>query len=345
MSPSQSTEPGAVNRGARMKKVTPAGGSPKAAPPAPRPKVRVLPPMGVDDNEGEWITEKFHGACTCCLCVVFWPAACCPVDSRRIYVTSRGVRHERDGRKIPAHDGWHAPASILVGLVATLALCWALVHKCSTFEICTDWCKSEAMFSIANDPSNAGADFIQRWGDDVDGLKRAIQAEGLFETLGGPAQGRLELESVDVERLVDTATNVDVFVVSTLFQTPWGPPELGMRALAEAGWSVYASFAGELDREVCEDQRQRFLAAANSTNSTDGQALPAAQLELAVAPASRSWLLQCDHERVDAWFEAATAHAKLGSSPPSQGKYPSYARGLCVFGSFSDGDMQCTSMR
>ena len=96
---------------------------------------------------------------------------------------------------------------------------------------------------------------------------------------------------------------------------------------------------------MCLISSHTKVATANSTNSTDGQALPAAQLELAVAPASRSWLLQCDRERVDAWFEAATAHAKLGSSPPSQGKYPSYARGLCVFGSFSDGDMQCTSMR
>ena len=69
-----------------------------------RPPPRAMPPPGVDDNEGEWIGEKHCGCCTACLCTVFWPVACCPVDSRRIYISSRGVRFHRDGRKVSQYQ-------------------------------------------------------------------------------------------------------------------------------------------------------------------------------------------------------------------------------------------------
>jgi hypothetical protein len=348
--------------------------TPEASPPAKkrRPPPRAMPPPGVDDNEGEYVTEPHCGWCTACIYLAFWPVACCPIDRRRIYVTSRGVRYYRDGRKVPGSDGWQAPVGVLLGLLAMLLLCWVYAHKCSTFEICTDWCKSNAMFSIANDPSNSGAAFIHRWGDDVAGLKLAIESDGLFETLGAPSPGaaadaalpalpEIELESVDVQRVVDTESNVDVFVVTTLFQTEWGPPEQWFRALAANGWSVHATFSGELDLATCDQQRQRYLETdppANGTAAAEAAAAAAAAeegddslpfapsvLELQVSPASRSWELQCDGERVHAWYDEATERALLGSPPPSQGKWPSYARGLCVFGSFMDGELQCTEIR
>ena len=336
-----------------------------------RPPPRAMPPPGVDDNEGEWIGEKHCGCCTACLCTVFWPVACCPVDSRRIYISSRGVRFHRDGRKVPKHDGWQQPLAVLLGLLATLALCWLYVHRCATFEICTDWCKSEAMFSIANDPTNAGAEFVQRWGDDVVGLERAIESVGLLETLCAPsvaaahvampALPTLDLESVDVQRLVDTESNVDVFVVTTLFQTEWGPPEDWFRALTLSGWSVHATFAGELDLVACDMQRQKYLgtgppmngtaaleaaAAAAATEEDDDAAVAApSALQLQVEPATRSWSLQCDGERVDKWYDEATVRATMGSPPPTQDKWPSLKRGLCVFGTFLDGELQCTAVR
>ena len=68
-------------------------------------------------------------------------------------------------------------------------------------------------------------------------------------------------------------------------------------------------------------------------------------LELQAWPAARSWKLQCDGERVQTWYEDATQRATLGSPAPTLGKWPSYSRGLCVFGSFMDGELQCTGTR
>lgn len=329
-----------------------------------RPPPRAMPPRGVDDAEGEWASETYCGWCTACVYLVCWPVACCPVDRRRIYVTSRGVRHYRDGRKVPRWDGLPEIAAMMAGMLSTLVLCWAYVHKCSNFEICTDWCKTSAMFSIANDPSNGGASFIHRWGDDVVLLKQAIRRDGLFETLGAaiPARGdavpelpALDLESVDVKRLVDTESNVDVFVVDALFQTPWGPPDQWFRELSAAGWSVYATFSGELDLDTCKEQRRSYLSTnppANSTVARGTAVQPSSEepaglsmLELQALPAARSWKLQCDGERVQTWYEDATQRATLGSPAPTLGKWPSYSRGLCVFGSFMDGELQCTGTR
>lgn len=330
-----------------------------------RPPPRAMPPRGVEDAEGEWTSESYCGCCTACAFLVCWPVACCPVDRRRIYVTSRGVRHYRDGGKVPGWDGLPQIAAMLAGLLSTLVLCWAYVHKCSTFETCTDWCKTSAMFSIANDPSNAGAAFIHRWGDDAALLKQAIRRDGLFETLGAPSPARtdavpelleMDLEAVEVQRVVDTESNVDVFVVDTLFQTPWGPPDHWFRALSAAGWSIHATFSGELDLETCGEQRRVYLSMSPRANSTATTSRTAAQpgseeaaessmLELQVLPASRSWMLQCDAERVETWLEDAAQRAMLGSPAPTLGKWPSYSRGLCVFGSFVDGKLQCTESR
>ena len=76
-----------------------------------------------------------------------------------------------------------------------------------------------------------------------------------------------------------------------------------------------------------------------------GEAAESSMLELQVLRASRSWMLQCDAERVETWLEDATQRATLGPPALTLGKWPSYSRGLCVFGSFVDGKLQCTGSR
>ena len=161
----------------------------------------------------------------------------------------------------------------------------------------------------------------------------------------------MDLEAVEVKRVVDTESNVDVFVVDTLFQTPWGPPDHWFRALSAAGWSIHATFSGELDLETCGAQRRVFLSTNPRANSTataqpgSEEAAEPSMLELQVSPASRSWKLQCDADRVETWLADAAQRATLGSPAPTLGKWPSYSRGLCVFGSFVDGELQCTESR
>lgn len=383
---------------------------------APKPRA-AFPPPGVGDNgDGvslpaptrgfsrpqiclqrltryrvqEWITDKFCGSSTTCAFLCCWPVVFCPVDRRRIYVSSRGVRYFRNGRKVPRSDGWRPPLGAFICLLGTLVLIWALVHRCETFDTCTDWCKNDAMFTIANnpgDPTSTGLAFIARWGDDMESLRAAIEQDGLIPTLGAadwevtsgistPRQLALEssgsarvrglarppvsllLEDATAERIVNTATSVDIIVITARFQTSWGPPNEWYTALTDLGWTVKATFSGTITRGACEALHRRYLATfpapgasphtanesavAPGTSAEAGDEASAMGLPVDVGAANWRWLLDCSRPRVDEWLRGALARADLGYSvAPTPTNWPTEIEGLCVWGLFEDGLLRC----
>jgi hypothetical protein len=64
------------------------------------------------------VTDAHCGCRTWLLYVLccFWPVAFCPVDRRRIYVSSRGLRYHSTGQKLASSEGWCVRACWWAGL-------------------------------------------------------------------------------------------------------------------------------------------------------------------------------------------------------------------------------------